>query len=281
LGIIFINTIAAQMKMKQIGLLVLAILTMATTACKKKPREERKLVINKIRTKEELADSLASKMKLSKDVFRKILCNNDSLKKYGKDSLSIMSAVVPNTYRVYADATPSAVLKKILDYESVFWDKTRKDLASAKGLSVHEIVTLASIVEEETNLNDEKGKVASVYMNRLKKKMPLQADPTVKFAKGDFKIDRIYLKYIEETAASPYNTYKRLGLPPGPICTPSVKTIDAVLHAPNTDYIYFVAQPNLSGKSNFAKDYAEHLKYAGLYSKFIDSLQKAKKAKLQ
>ena len=111
-------------------------------------------------------------------------------------------------------------------------------------------------------------------MNRMQTGMKLQADPTVKFAMKDFGLKRIMQKHL--TYASPFNTYQNLGLPPGPICTPSIKTIDAVLNAPQTNYIYFVAKPDFKGYSNFASTYAEHMVYARAYQQALDSLIKAK-----
>jgi len=125
-----------------------------------------------------------------------------------------------------------------------------------------------SIVEEETGRADDKGKIASVYLNRLSKGMKLSADPTVKYALRDFELKRIYTKYL--SVESPYNTYKYSGLPPGPICTPSSETIDAVLNAPKTNYLYFVAKPDFSGYSNFSETFEQHLKYAREYQKSLD-----------
>lgn len=127
---------------------------------------------------------------------------------------------------------------------------------------------LASIVEEETNMQGDKGKIASVYLNRMAKGMRLAADPTIKFALKNFEIKRIYEKYTQ--VESPYNTYRNAGLPPGPICTPSTQTIEAVLDAPKTDYLYFVAKPDFSGYSNFAATYPEHLQFAQAYRKALD-----------
>jgi len=132
------------------------------------------------------------------------------------------------------------------------------------------VYTLASIVEEETNKEEDKGKIASVYINRLNKGMRLGADPTVKFALKDFGLKRIYEKHLR--VPSPYNTYLNSGLPPGPICTPSLKTIDAVLDAPATSYLYFVAKPELNGYSNFASSYEEHLRFAKAYQQALDTL---------
>jgi UPF0755 protein len=123
-------------------------------------------------------------------------------------------------------------------------------------------------VEEETNKHDEKGNIASVYMNRINTGMPLQADPTIRFAMKDFTIKRIYHKYLD--VVSPYNTYRNQGLPPGPICTPSSTTLDKVLTAPKTDYLYFVAKSDFSGYHVFASNYAEHQKYAAEYQKALD-----------
>ena len=129
-------------------------------------------------------------------------------------------------------------------------------------------------MEEETNRIEDKGKIASVYINRLRKGMKLAADPTIKYAMKDFDLKRIYFKYL--TYPSPYNTYLHEGLPPGPINTPSVKTIDAVLEAPPTDYLYFVARPNSGGLSDFARTFAEHAANAKTYREALDSTTKEK-----
>ncbi|HTB26799.1 MAG TPA: endolytic transglycosylase MltG, partial [Puia sp.] len=127
---------------------------------------------------------------------------------------------------------------------------------------------LASIVEEETTRKDDKPKIASVYLNRLASGMRLSADPTVKFALRRFDLKRVYEKYL--LIESPYNTYLNAGLPPGPICTPSIESMDAVLNAPQTNYYYFVAKPDFSGYSNFAETYTEHIKNAKEYQKALD-----------
>ena len=127
-------------------------------------------------------------------------------------------------------------------------------------------------MEEETNRQEDKGKIASVYINRLRKGMKLAADPTIKFAMKDFGLKRIYYKYLGYP--SPYNTYIHTGLPPGPINTPSVKTIDAVFNAPETDYLFFVARPNSGGLSDFASTFQEHSVYARAYRDALDSAAK-------
>ena len=130
---------------------------------------------------------------------------------------------------------------------------------------------LASIVEEETNAQSDKGKIASVYLNRMAKGIKLGADPTIKYAMRDFELKRIYDQYLK--IESPYNTYTHEGLPPGPICTPSEPTLEAVISSPSTDYLYFVAKADFSGYSNFAATYKEHLEYAKAYRDALDKQQ--------
>jgi len=141
---------------------------------------------------------------------------------------------------------------------------------------MHQVFTLASIIDEETNNEIDRPKIASVYINRLAKNMPLQADPTVKFGLKDFGLKRIL--YGHTQTPSPYNTYLNTGLPPGPICTPQAETIDAVLNAPKTDYLYFVANSTFDGTHVFTSDYDDHMKYARLYqaalTKLLDSANK-------
>jgi UPF0755 protein len=135
-------------------------------------------------------------------------------------------------------------------------------------LSLPQIMTLSSIVEEETNMEDDKPKIASTYLNRLRKGMPLQADPTLKYAVGNFMLKR--LTEVQMRSSSPYNTYRNKGLPPGPICTPAITTIDATLDAPATDYLYFCAREDLNGYSNFSTTYAEHLINAKKYQQALN-----------
>ena len=167
-------------------------------------------------------------------------------------------------------------MQKMKIQKTQFWNsKNRLEKAKQKGLTPNEVYTLASIVDEETNYDSDKSLIASVYQNRLKQSMLLQACPTIKFAMQDFTLTRIYDKYL--TNPSPYNTYKNKGLPPGPICTPSPKTIDLVLNATTTNYLYFVAKADFSGYHHFSNNYEEHDRYAKEYQKKLDEYQ-AKKA---
>ena len=232
------------------------------------------LVINKLRTKEDLARKIGTNFECDSVAFMNLLNSDDSLKKFRLDTNTVMTAIVPNTYSILWNTSAKGIFKKLYEEQEIFWNEERKTKATGLNLTPIQAYTLASIVEEETNAEADKGKIASVYLNRLETGMKLGADPTVKFAMKDFGLKRIYFKHLQY--ASPYNTYQHTGLPPGPICTPSPKTIDAVLNSPSTSYLYFVAKPDLMGYSNFATTYAEHLRFAKQYQLALDSLMMAK-----
>jgi UPF0755 protein len=232
------------------------------------------LVINKIRTKEDFAKKIGDNFECDSANFMAILTNQDLLKKYELDSNTVMTAVIPNTYQILWNTSASGILKKLHDQQEIFWNDERRKKAKALNLTPTGAYTLASIVEEETNQEADKGKIASVYLNRLKIGMNLAADPTIKFALKDFSLKRIYFKHLHYP--SPYNTYLNAGLPPGPICTPSSKTIDALLNSPSTSYLFFVAKPDLKGFSNFATTYKEHMRFAKQYQLALDSFMDLK-----
>ena len=235
------------------------------------------LTIIKLHTKEELARKLGENFEFDSTAAINFLTNKDSLSKFDLDTNTVLTTVIPNTYVLLWNTGPSKVFRKLYAQNVKFWNSERKGKATNQHLDEKEIYILASLVEEETNKNDDKGKIASVYINRLNKNMKLAADPTVKYAMKDFGLKRIYLKYL--SFPSPYNTYLHTGLPPGPICTPSVKTLDAVLNAPATDYLFFVAKPDFSGYSNFAVSYNEHERNAKAYQHALDSVILAKENK--
>jgi len=228
-------------------------------------------IITKLRTKADLAAKVGANFECDSASFMNLLNNNDSLSKYKLDSNTVMTAIIPNTYDIYWNTNPSKVFRKLYSGHQQFWNDERKQKANALNLTTGEVYTLSSIVEEETNAEQDKGNIASVYLNRLKKGMRLEADPTIKFALHDFALKRIYKIHIDSAAHSPYNTYLNNGLPPGPICTPSPKTIDAVLNAPSTNYLYFVAKPDNSGLSNFTGSFIQHQANAGIYHKYLDN----------
>ena len=232
------------------------------------------LVITKLRTKEDLAKRIATRFEVDSTSAMHFLNNGEVLQQFNVDTNTVMTDVIPNTYTYMWNTSMENIFSKLYDESKRFWNPERLQKAERLKLSPQEVYTLASIVEEETNEQDDKGKIASVYMNRLRKGMKLAADPTVKFAMRDFALKRIYHKYLE--FVSPYNTYLNAGLPPGPICTPSIKTIDAVLDLPETDYLFFVARPDFSGYSDFASTYSQHQVNAKAYQQALDSLIKSK-----
>ena len=234
-----------------------------------------KFILNKVRTKADLAKLIANTFAIDSTSCIQYLNSNDSLAPFDTDTTQVLSLFIPNTYEFYWSTPMTKILQKMKTEESLFWSKNnRLAKAASIGLSKNEVYTLASIVEEETNYDSDKTIIASVYQNRLKKKMPLQACPTIKYAMQDFTLTRIYEKYL--TNPSPYNTYKKAGLPPGPICTPAPKTIDLVLNAPNTNYYYFVAKADFSGYHHFSATYEEHNKFAKDYQLKLDEYQTKK-----
>lgn len=232
------------------------------------------LVITKLRTKEDLAKKIADNFETDSISVISFLNSNDSVLQFDVDTNTVMTIVIPNTYIYNWNTSIQNVLKKLYNEEQKFWNEERKRKAEQLHLTPTEVYIIASIVEEETNRIEDKGKIASVYINRLRKGMKLAADPTIKFAMRDFELKRIYFKYL--SYPSPYNTYLHKGLPPGPINTPSIKTIDAVLNAPETDYLFFVARPNSGGLSDFASTFQEHSVYAKVYRDALDSASKEK-----
>lgn len=220
------------------------------------------LVITKFRTKEDFARFTGARFEFDSLAMIGFLNNVDSLKAYGVKPETAFANILPNTYRYFWNSTPSTVYRKLHQAASSFWNDERKQKAEQLGLTSEDVYTLASIIEEETTNNQEKDTIASVYLNRLRKGMPLQADPTLKFAIRNFALKRIAGEILQ--VASPYNTYINKGLPPGPICTPSEKSLDAVLNPAQTPYLYFVANGRLNGHL-FSETFAEHVQKATVY----------------
>ncbi len=228
-----------------------------------------RLVINKLRTHEDLARLLGKNFVSDSAQTMHFISNSDSLEQLSIDSNSLLTLIIPNTYILKWNTSVKKILLRLHNEKNIFWKKNnRLQKAEALNFTPQQIYILASIVEEETNKNDEKGNIASVYMNRLTKGMPLGADPTVRFALKDFTIKRIFYGHLSVNSA--YNTYRYKGLPPGPICTPSPVTIDAVLNASKTDYLFFVAKSDFSGYHHFSNSYAEHEQYAKFYQQALN-----------
>ncbi len=228
-----------------------------------------KVVINKLRKKEHIARHLAKKVSTDSASFMKLFADSSFLNKYGINTNEVQCIVMPYTYDVYWNSTPVEIFDKMHKAYKRFWNESRKEKAAKLKLSQAEVITIASIVDEETIKKDEMANVASVYLNRIRKGMKLQADPTARFAYGDFSIKRVLNKHIR--FKSPWNTYLVEGIPPGPICTPSPDAIDAVLENKQTEYIFFCAKEDFSGYHNFAKNGTEHEKNADKFRKAMDA----------
>lgn len=227
-----------------------------------------RITINKHRTTEHLCQFLSGKLEIGYETLHEALTNDSICALYGYTPTTVIGMFPRNTYEIYWNITLEDLLKRFQKETERFWTPLRNASAKQMGLSHSEVITLASVIDEETNKDDEKCNIASVYLNRLKRGMPLQADPTVKFAIGDFGIRRILNKHL--AVDSPYNTYKYAGLPPGPICIPSASSIDAVLQNPKTTYLYFCAKEDFSGYHNFASSLREHNRNAARYHEALN-----------
>lgn len=233
---------------------------------------EVKVTINNLRTKEDLAARLSKTLMRPKEEFLAAFNDEELCKSVGMTTDNVTGLFLADTYQFLWDVEPAKLLQHMKKFSDQFWNAERKAKAEKLGLTPNEIVALAAIVEGEVMKNDEKGKVARLYMNRLKQHMKLQADPTVKFALKKF--NAIQITYDDLAVKSPWNTYYVEGLPPGPICMPEKSTIDAVLNAPEHNYIYMCAKDDLSGYHNFAENYAQHEANADKYHNALREYKK-------
>ena len=227
-----------------------------------------KLTFSSYRTGEQLAERIGERLEMSADDVRGILRNPEMKTRYGLDEANSISLFIPDSYEVYWTISPEALMERMGKAYQRFWNEKRKAKAQKAGLSEAQVMTLASIVQSESNKVDEMPRIAGVYLNRLKKDMLLQADPTVVYAVGDFNIRRVLGVHLEKD--SPYNTYKYKGLPPGPIAIAIRPAIDAVLNAEQHDFLYFCAREDFSGYHNFAKDMGGHMKNARTYQNALN-----------
>lgn len=230
-----------------------------------------KLTFNNIRLKNELAEKVARNLEMPTDSLLGLLNDSAITQQYGFDTTTIMCMFLPNTYEVMWTIKPRTLMDKMSKEYKRFWNQERLKQAESIGFTPVQVSILASIVEaEQMRHNDEKPRVAGLYMNRLKTNMPLQADPTLIFALQDFSIRRV-LK-VHREVNSPYNTYVRTGLPPGPINLPSLASLDAVLHYEKHNYTYMCAKEDFSGYHNFTNDFGQHLKNAQLFQAALNKL---------
>jgi len=239
-----------------------------------------KMVIVKERTREMFAGKMGRKFDLECDSLTMIrfINNNDSLRSFGLDTSTFLSIMLPYTYDVKWNSSPARIIEQFQVAYKKFWTPERTAKAAQQNLTPLQATILASIVEEETTRKADKYKIASTYLNRLKIKMKLQACPTAKYVSRNFQLDRITEK--QTSLVSPYNTYLNAGLPPGPICTPSLESVEAVLDAPSTNYLYFVASYAFDGSTIFTSNYDDHMKYAKMFQaeqrRRADSVKKAR-----
>lgn len=228
-----------------------------------------RLTIPSVRTLNRLAGVLSHKLMMDSTEVAWSFADSTVAASYGYTVETLPALFIPNTYELYWDTPFDAFMQRMQRENKAFWSRdNREALAKEIGMTHEEVVTLASIVDEETANNGEKPRVAGLYMNRLRQGIPLQADPTVKFATGDASLRRILNKHL--TTDNPYNTYLHKGLPPDPIRIPSVAGIDAVLHHEHHNYLYMCAKEDFSGTHNFASSYADHQANARRYQRALN-----------
>ena len=227
------------------------------------------VVFNNIRTKEEFAGKIASQLEMDSTVLLDAMLDTSFLNLLNLNAFTVSSLFIPNTYEFYWNTPVESFLSRMLAEHHHFWNDNRKAKAKKLRLSQQEVTVLASIVEKESFRKSEQPTIAGLYLNRLKKGMKLQSDPTVIFALGDFSIRRVLKKDLKFD--SPYNTYKYKGLPVGPISLPSIQAIDAVLNYEKHQFLYMCAKEDFTGYHNFAENAVQHYANAARYRKALNS----------
>lgn len=227
-----------------------------------------KVVFNSVRYPENLAARIADQIEPDSVSLVRLMKDSVFLDSLGVTPISLFTMMIPNTYEIYWNTDARSFFKRMKKESDKFWNSKREKQLKALNLNKLQVITLASIVEKETNQNDEKARIAGVYLNRLRKGWLLEADPTLVFAQGNFEIRRVLNVYKQ--IDSPYNTYKYVGLPPGPICLPSVSSIDAVLDPETHNFMFFCAREDFSGYHNFAATIAQHNLNAWKYQQALN-----------
>ncbi len=227
-----------------------------------------KVTFNTIRTKEELAEKITANLEVSEEQLLELIQDSVYISSFDFEEETILSLFIPNTYEFWWNTSAEGVIERMNQEYKKFWTEERKAKAKTLGLSQKEVSILASIVQAESQKSDERARIAGVYLNRLRTQMPLQADPTLVFAAGDFSIKRVTAKQI--AIDSPYNTYKYAVLPPGPINLPDINSLDAVLNAESHNFFYFCAKEDFSGYHSFAVSYNDHLNNARRYQQALN-----------
>ena len=224
---------------------------------------------NNMRDVDQLAGRIAKQIEADSASIAMLLHDKSKVADLGFDTVTIATMFIPNTYEFYWNTDANDFIKRMKKEYDKFWNNQRKNRADSTGLSQTEVSILASIVNKETSMTDEMPRIAGVYLNRIAIDMPLQADPTLVFILNDPEIHRVLNEHKE--LKSPYNTYKNTGLPPGPICIPSIAAIDAVLNHEQHKYLYFCAKEDFSGYHNFAKTLNEHNRNAAKYQRELNN----------
>ncbi len=230
-----------------------------------------KVVFNSVTTLNQLAGIVGQQLMIDSVQLISLFSSGEIIAQYQFTQETFPAMFIPNTYEFWWNTAPESFIERMHREYLLFWNETRLEKAKQLKMTPVEVSTLASIVEKETAIMLEMPVVAGVYLNRLKLRMPLQADPTVIFAHGNPDVKRVTLKMLEIN--SPYNTYKNAGLPPGPICLPSIQAIDAVLNAQKHDYLYFCASPELDGTHRFAKTLQQHNRNADEYQRKLSQMR--------
>jgi UPF0755 protein len=223
---------------------------------------------NYVRTLNDIAGRIGKQIETDSARIMSFLSDDSNYSQDGFKKETIISVFIPNTYELYWNTDPKQLYNRMLKEYRLFWNEKRLLKAKEEGLAPVEVAILASIIDDEVAKNDEKPRIAGVYLNRLRMGIPLQACPTIKFALNDFTITRVLNKYL--LVDSPYNTYKHPGFPPGPIGCASIEGMDAVLNAEKHEYIFFAAKADFSGYHNFSRTLSEHNRYALLYQRELD-----------
>lgn len=226
------------------------------------------VVFNNVRTLQQVAGKVSKYLEADSSSLAAYLADPGVMERFGFESSTFSSMFIPNTYEFFWTATPEDFIERMNSEYRKFWDGTRDRRAKKLDMTRLEVVTLASIVDEETFFDEENAMVAGVYLNRIERGIPLQADPTLKFALGDFTLKRILNE--DKKIDSPYNTYRNKGLPPGPISIPSISAIDGVLEYEKHNYLYFCARSDFSGYHEFARTLAQHNRNAREYQRALN-----------
>lgn len=227
-----------------------------------------KLVFTTIRTKDQLAQRIGEQLEARPESILKLLDDEDYLDAIGFNTENVLALFIPNTYEMYWNTSADQFIRRMKREYDKFWTDSRKKKAAEAGLTPVQVSILAAIVQQESNKEEEKPVIAGVYLNRYRKDWKLEADPTLVYALGDFTINRVLSVYKQ--LDSPYNTYMHKGLPPGPICLPSQRSIDAVLNYQKHNYMYFCAREDFSGYHSFAVSYNQHLENARRFQRALD-----------